>query len=175
MSESEARPSIFWAVLFLLLTIAVGAHLSAIPLIMVKIAVAVVLAAIYAFFAVRIVGAMRISAKGLRAIVGLLLAVATLYATWAIRIPAFSGWETAFTADPVLILDAIVDRANSMQVSRGFGHGTTTEGPSWLMLGTYAFEALAICGIMTLGALLAFPDKKKATEAEVDEPARLAA
>ena len=175
MTETTKRPNILWAALFLLITIAVGAHLSAIPLFIVKIVVAMVVIGFYAFFAVRIVSALRIKSAGVRAIVGLLLATGTVYATWAVRIPAFSGWETAFTADPALVLDAIVERANSMQITGALGHGTTADGPSWLLLGTYILEALATVALILLGSLFAFPEGDKKTEQIEYETAKAAA
>ena len=175
MTEQAKRPNILIAILLLAAAIAGGAHLSAIPLFFVKVVVSVLLVAFYAFFGYRIVNAMQIGASGPRAFVGLVLAALTLYATWAIRIPAFSGWETAFTANPGAILDAIVDRAGSLRVTKAFGAGTSADGPSWLILGTYIVEALAFVGIMTLGAMLAGPAKPKQKDDAVEQEARQAA
>lgn len=175
MTETAKRPNVLWAALFLLITIAVGAHLSAIPLFLIKIVVAMVVIGFYAIFAVRIVSALQIKSAGVRAMVGLLLAAGTMYATWAVRIPAFSGWETAFTADPAMVLDAIVERANSMQVTGALGHGTTADGPSWLLLGTYILEALATVALIVLGSLFAFPEGHKQTEQTEHKTAQAAA
>lgn len=149
------------SVLFLAVAIVVGAHISGLPLLIFKAGNATLLVLVYGYFAVRIVSGLGIAYAGTRKFVGLLLGLATVYATWAVRIPAFSGWETAFSADPALIYSAILERAGSMEVSKGFGHGTSTDGPSWLMLGTYGLEALAFVGVMTLGALLASPETKQ--------------
>jgi len=166
MSTEAKRPNPFVSLLLLIVAVAVGAHLSGIPLLLTKAFVAVVLVAIYGYFAVRVVTPLGIESTRTRGVIGLVLGVATLCLTWAVRIPAFSGWETAFTASPQAVYDAVVERAGSMEVSKGFGAGTSTEGPSWLMLGTYILEGLAFVGVMTLGALLSGPDKPKATDAE---------
>lgn len=175
MSETKKAPSSLLSIVFLAVAIAIGAHVSAVPLMIVKIAVAVLLVAVYTFFAYRVVNSMQIGATGARTFVGLILALVTVYATWAVRIPAFSGWDTAFTADPAAIWAAVLDRASSMQITKAFGAGTSTEGPSWLLLGTYAVEALAFVFMMTLGAVLAGPAKPKTEVSEAVEAERIAA
>lgn len=162
------RPSILVSLILLVVAIAVGAHVSAIPLLLFKAGVATVLVFVYGYFAVRIIGAMQIGAAGARVFIGLLLGAATLYMTWAIRIPAFSGWDVPFTLNPQLIYDAILQRSGSMQVSRGFGHGTSAEGPSWLMLGTYIAEAVFFLAGMVLGALLSDPTTPSSNDATAE-------
>lgn len=171
MTTATKRPNLLVSLLLLVVAIAVGAHVSAIPLLLTKAGTATILLFVYGYFAVRIVTPLRIGATGLRAVVGLALGAATLYVTWAIRIPAFSGWDVPFTADPKLILDAIALRSESMSVSRGFGAGTTADGPSWLMLGTYLTEAFFFVGVMTLCSLLSGPDAPEEAGAGEDDEA----
>ncbi len=170
MSTQTKRPNILVSLILLLGTIAIGAHISGIPLLLAKAGGASVLFVLYGYFAVRIVTAMQIGSTGTRAVVGLVLGTATMYVMWAIRIPAFSAWEVPFTADPKLILDAINQRASSMEVTKSFGAGTSTEGPSWLMLGTYMVEAFFFVGIMVLCSILSSPDTGKSEESN-EEPA----
>ena len=169
MPAETPRPHNLRNLLFLIVVIAVGAHISGIPLLLAKAGIAVILFFAYGYFAVRLVTPMRIGSSGVRAFAGLLLGAGTMYLTWAIRIPAFSAWETPFVANPALVFEAILERANNMEVTRGFGRGTSSSGPSWLMLGTYITEAIFLVGSMVLGALLS--DPPTAAEEEVTEAA----
>ncbi|MFT4543255.1 MAG: hypothetical protein ACI835_005724 [Planctomycetota bacterium] len=164
MSKKTNRPTALLSLGFLLVAIVVGAHISGIPLLLTKAGIATVLVFVYGYFAVRIVGELSIGSSHFRLLTGLTLGLATTYLTWAIRIPAFSGWDVAFSADPASIYAAVLDRASSMEISKGFGYGTETEGPSWLMLGTYILEALAFVGVMTLAA---WPFSPEQDEVEV--------
>ena len=174
MSTETKLPNILVSLVLLVVTIAVGAHISGVPLLIAKAGVAPVLFLAYGYFAVRIVTPMQIGSKGTRAFVGVLLGAATMYMTWAIRIPAFSGWETSFTADPQLLYSAVMDRAGSMEISKGFGAGTSADGPGWLLLATYGAEAFFFVGVMVLCSMLSGPDAEKAEEG-AEEPARKAA
>lgn len=164
MPSETPRPHTLRSLLLLIVVIAVGAHISGIPLLLAKAGIAPVLCLAYGYFAVRLVTPMRIGSAGVRAFAGLLLGVGTMYLTWAIRIPAFSGWETPFVAHPEVVFEAILERAKHMEVTRGFGGGTSTSGPSWLLLGTYIAEAFFLIGAMVLGALLSDPPKPAAQE-----------
>ena len=174
MQPKTTRPRPLRSFVFLLVVIAVGAHVSGIPLLIAKAGIAVILFFSYGYFAVRLVTPLRIESTRVRLFAGLLLGALTMYLTWAIRIPAFSGWETPFVANPGVLFEAILERANNMEVSRGFGRGTSSSGPSWLMLGTYIAEAFFLVGSMVLGALLSDPPKAKAEEV-TEEPMREAA
>jgi len=168
MSTQSRRPNSFVSLVLLASTIVIGAHISAIPLLLAKAGVAPLLFLANGYFAVRIVTPLKIGSNGARAAVGLLLGAATMYMTWAIRIPVYSGWETPLTADPKLIFGAIMERAGSMDISKGLGAGTSTEGPSWLMLGTYMVEAVLFVGVMVLCSMLSGPDAKKPGEGAED-------
>ena len=52
------------------------------------------------------------------------------------------------------------------RLSKGMGAGGNTDAPSWLMLGAYPLEALAIAGPMTLAALLSSPSTENTEETD---------
>jgi len=166
MSDIAKRPNLLFTLLILIGLILGGAYVSSVPFAMVKVAGATLLFFLYGFCAARFVGSLQIHSAGVRKMIGLVLGLMTVYLTWAVRLPVFSDWEVAFTFDPSLLLNGIQERASSMQLSSGMGHGTTTEGPSWLLLGTYIFEALAFVGAMYLAAWLSAPDKAEDAEGE---------
>ncbi len=167
MSDSPKRPNFLISTITLFGVIMAGAYISSVPLFLVKVAGATLLVFVYAYCGSRIVESFAIGSAGARKALGLILGVGCVYLTWVIRLPVFSGWETALTFNPSSILGGIEERAGSMQMSGGFGNGTTTEGPSWLLLGTYIVEALAITLMMYLAAWLSAPDNKKDNEEEV--------
>ncbi|MFT7169175.1 MAG: hypothetical protein ACI80K_002313 [Paracoccaceae bacterium] len=169
MTSEAKRPNPIQPLLVLLAVILVGAYISLVPLVMVKMGGAALLVLVYGFFAASIVDSMGIASTSVRKMVGLVLGVATVYLTWVIRLPVFAGWDVALTFDPALILEGVKERASAMQLSSGFGHGTTTEGPSWLLLGTYIGEAFAFVGAMFLAAWLSGPDEKGDEEQEQGE------
>lgn len=148
--------------------IAGGAHLSGVPFVMLKVVVAVGLVFGYGVCTVMTVSALRIESGGVRKLLGLVGGVAVVYLTWAVRIPAFSGWETSFDADPVALWNAILERSGSMELSRSVGSGTTAAGPSWLLMSLYFLEAGAFLLTVWGLAALSSPDKPEA-EADDDE------
>jgi len=170
MTAEAKRPNILISLALLLVIVLVGAYVSNLPLLIAKAGVATLLFFLYGYCAVRIVSSLQIESSAARKAVGLILGVATVYLTWALRLPVFSGWQVAFTLDPSLLYQGIMERASAIEISKGFGHGTTTEGPSWLMRGTYLVEAVAFAGVMVLCAWLSAPDKEGTQEVAAETP-----
>ena len=161
MSDTAKRPNLLYTLLILIGLILGGAYVSSVPFAMVKVAGATLLFFLYGLCAARFVEFLQVSSSGARKMIGLMFGVLVVYLTWAVRLPVFSDWEVAFTFDPNLLLDGINERASSMQLTSGYGQGTTAEGPSWLLLGMYIFEAVSFVGGMFLAAWLSAPDKKE--------------